>query len=286
MLQGLLSGILVGGVYGLFSMGFSLAFGVMRIVNFAHGDMVMWAMFIGYFFYAYFGIDPLYAMPFAVLLIALLGAAIYIMVYRRFVGAATLQQLLVAIAISLILQIVADIIFSPDTRGVRSTWASKYLLIGDVFLNYAQIVAFGIAVISVTMVELVLRVTRWGQTIRAVADDVEAAELVGIDTRKINVGAFALASGLAGLSGIVLITNYPVSPHVGFMLMPIALIATVIGGLGSVSGAFVGGLICGILQQITSVVWNPALQDLPLYGLLIIFLTLRPYGLFGRASAH
>lgn len=286
MTQAIVSGILLGGVYGLFAMGFSLAFGVMRIVNFAHGEMVMLAMYIGFFAYTLFGIDPLISLFIAPAVLAAVGALVYTAVYRRYAGSATLQQLLAAIALALILQSLAQLAFSPETRALHAGWGSKYLLLGSVFVSYAQVGAFIVAVLCMGLTELVLRGTRWGQAVRAVADDAEAAEIVGQNAHRVNVTAFALATGMAGVAGAVLVTYYPVNPTVGFTLMPIALIATVLGGLGSVGGAFAGGLICGVVQQLASAFWTPALQDLPLYGLLLVFLAVRPYGLFGRRSAH
>ncbi len=286
MLQALISGILVGSVYGLFSMGFSLAFGVMRIVNFAHGELVMIGMFVGLVVANNLGVDPLLAMPLAVVIVAAVSAFLYLFVFQRFVGRATLQQLLAAIAVALILQTAAALIFGPSAHAVRSNWGSQYLLVGPIFLSYAQLAAFGISLACVAAVEIVLRGTSWGKSIRAIADDPEAAQLVGLNAHFINVSAFAGAGALAGIAGSVLVSYYPVSPHVGFALMPIALIATVLGGLGSVGGAFIGGLICGVVQQVTSVLWTSALQDVPLYALLILLLAFRPYGLFGRKSAH
>jgi branched-chain amino acid transport system permease protein len=285
MFQAILSGVLVGGVYGLFSMGFSLAFGVMRIINFAHGELVMVGMYIGYVALAVFGIDPLYAIPLSFVLVGLLGALMYEVGYRHFVGKTTLQQLLVAIALALIIQASAQIIFGPDARAVRSGWSGQYLLIGTIFMSYAQIAAFTLAVCAVVVVELVLRLTPWGQQMRAIADDAETAELVGVDSRRINITAFAFSCALAGIAGTVLVTYYPVSPVTGFALMPIALIATVVGGLGSVGGAFIGGIACGIVQQLTSAYWTSALQDVPLYLLLLVFFAVRPHGLFGRQAA-
>jgi branched-chain amino acid transport system permease protein len=286
MLQALLSGILVGGVYGLFSMGFSLAFGVMRIVNFAHGELVMLGMYAGFFLATWAGIDPMLGAPLVFVVMAAVGAVLYRLVFRRFVGRATLQQLLAAIAVGLILQVGAQIAFGPDPHGIQSGWGSQYLLIGSVFLSWAQIAAFLIALACVGAVEALLRWTRWGQAIRAVADDSEAAELVGLDAERINVVAFAFSAGLAGLAGAVLVAYYPVSPVMGAGLMPIALIATVLGGLGSVGGAFLGGIVCGVVEQLTSVLWNAALQDVPLYVLLLVVLAVLPRGLFGRAAVH
>jgi len=286
VLQAVVSGILLGGVYGLFSMGFSLAFGVMRIVNFAHGEMVMLGMYLGFLAFTYLHLDPLVMVVLAPIAIGLLGALVYATIYRRYVGHATLQQLLAAIALAMILQSLAQLVFTPETRAIHDAWGAQYLLIGGVFVSYAQVTAFVIAIVCVGLVELVLQRTRWGQVIRAVADDAETAELIGQNAHLVNLTAFAFATGLAGIAGAVLVTYYPVSPTVGFALMPIALIATVLGGLGSVGGAFLGGLICGVMEQVSSVLITPALQDVPLYALLLIFLAFRPYGLFGRKAAH
>jgi branched-chain amino acid transport system permease protein len=286
MLQALISGVLVGSVYGLFSMGFSLAFGVMRIVNFAHGELVMIGMFVGLYSASIFGVDPLFAMPLAIVIVGAASAGLYLFVFRRFVGAATLQQLLAAIAVALILQTAASLAFGPSAHAVRSNWGSQYVLLGAIFLSYAQLAAFVISLVFVALVEGVLRGTAWGKSIRAIADDPEAAQLVGLNAHFINVSAFAGSGALAGIAGCVLVSYYPVSPHVGFALMPIALIATVLGGLGSVGGAFIGGIVCGVVQQVTSVVWTSALQDVPLYLILILLLAFRPYGLFGRKSSH
>ena len=286
VVQALLSGVLVGGVYGLFAMGFSLAFGVMRIVNFAHGELVMIGMYLGFFAFSLAGIDPLVAVPVALVLVGALGAGMYALIYRRFVGRATLQQLLVAIALALILQTLAQLLVGPDAHGVRSAWGSQFLLIGPIFLSYAELAAFAVALVCVGAIELLLGRSRWGHMIRAVADDPEIAELVGLDAQRVNIIAFALSAGLAGLAGAVLVMYYPVSPAVGATLMPIALIATVLGGLGSIGGAFLGGILCGIVEQVTSLFWNAALQDVPLYILLLVIMAFLPRGMFGRQSAH
>jgi branched-chain amino acid transport system permease protein len=278
--QALLSGVLVGGVYGLLSIGFSLAFGVMRIVNFAHGDVVMYGMYAGVVA-AGLGIDPLYIIPISFLLMAVLGAAQYVLVYKRFVGRATLQQLLAAIGLGLVLQMLAQIVFGADTRSAPSMFSSQFIVLGPLFVSAAQVVACAIAVIATIVVELLLLGTRWGKAVRAVADDIETAEIVGLNSQTINITAFALACGLAGIAGTVMVTYYPTDPSKGLTLMPIAIIATTIGGLGSIRGSFLGGVFCGIVQQVTALLWSSALQDVPLYVLLLFFIAYRPTGMFG-----
>jgi branched-chain amino acid transport system permease protein len=283
-LQAVLSGVLVGGVYGVLSVGLSLAFGVMRIVNFSHGEMVMYGMYAGVVASRSFGIDPLFILPVSFVLVALVGAAQYQIVFRRFVGHTTLQQLLAAIGCALVLQMIAQIVFGVDARTATSMFSGQYVLLGPLFLSKAQIVAFVIAVLATALVETLLRQTVWGKAVRAVADDLEAAEIVGVSSQYVNISAFALACGLAGMAGTVLVTYFPTQPTAGFMLMPIIIIATTIGGLGSVGGTFLGGICCGIVQQVTAMLWNSALQDVPLYVLLLVFIAYRPMGLFGLRS--
>jgi branched-chain amino acid transport system permease protein len=282
--QAILSGVLVGGVYGILSIGLSLAFGVMRIVNFAHGELVMYGMYAGVIASRDFGIDPLWILPVSFALTAVIGMLQYQIVFRRFVGYATLQQLLAAIGCALVLQMIVQLIFGADARTAVSMFSGQYLVFGPFFVSQAQIVAFVIAVLATLGVELLLRATAWGKAVRAVADDLEAAEVVGVNSQFINIGAFALAAGLAGLAGTVLVTYFPTSPSTGFLLMPLIIVATTIGGLGSIGGTFLGGLFCGVVQQLTAMLWNSALQDVPLYLLLLLFIAFRPTGFFGMRS--
>jgi branched-chain amino acid transport system permease protein len=283
-MQAVLSGILVGGVYGLLSVGFSLAFGVMRIVNFAHGELVMYGMYAGFVASRIVGVDPLWILPLSFLLTAAVGSLQYQLVFRHFVGSATLQQLLAAIGCALVLQMIVQLIFGSDSHSATSMFSGKYVEIGPAFLSQAQIAAFVIAVLATLLVELLLRGTAWGKAVRAVADDVEAAEIIGVNSRYINLGAFALACGLAGVAGTVMVTYFPTQPSAGFLLMPIIIIATTIGGLGSIGGTFLGGICCGVIQQITALTWDSALQDVPLYVLLLLFIAYRPTGFFGMRS--
>jgi branched-chain amino acid transport system permease protein len=279
--QALVSGVLTGGVYGFLAIGLSLGFGVMRILNFAHGELVMYGMYAGALASAA-GVDPLVILPVSFALTALLGAGQYQFVFRHFLGHASLKQLLAAIGCALVLQMLVQIAFGSGTRTAASLFSDRYLLFGGLFVPQALLAAFAIAAALTLALTMALRRTRWGKTVRAIADDMEAAEVVGIDAARLNVSAFALACGLAGVAGTVLVTYVPVQPSSGFALMPIILIATVIGGLGSVGGTFLGGIFCGVVQALTGLVWNSAPANIPLYVLLLVFIAFRPAGLLGR----
>jgi branched-chain amino acid transport system permease protein len=283
VVQAIVGGVLTGGVYGFLAIGLSLGFGVMRVLNFAHGELVMYGMYAGAVASA-FGVDPLVILPLAFALTAVIGAAQYRLVFRHFTGHASLKQLLAAIGCALVLQMVVQIAFGAGTRTATSVFSDRYLLAGALFVPQALLVAFGVAVAMTLALSLALRRTVWSKAVRAVADDAEAAEVVGIAAQNINVTAFALACGLAGVAGTVLVTYTPVQPSTGFALMPIILIATTIGGLGSVGGTFLGGIVCGLVQQFTGLVWNSAPANVPLYVLLLVFIAFRPRGLFGTRA--
>ena len=244
----------------------------------------MYGMYAGVVASKNLSIEPLLILPVSFALMALIGAAQYQIVFRHFVGQATLQQLLAAIGCALVLQMIAQLIFGADARTASSNFTGKYVVLGPFFFSQAQIVACIVAVVATLAVSLLLQLTAWGKAVRAVADDLEAAEVVGVNSQAINITAFALSTGLAGLAGTVLVTYFPTSPSVGFSLMPIIIIATTIGGLGSIGGTFLGGIFCGVIQQMTAMMWNSALQDVPLYLLLLLFIALRPTGFFGLRS--
>src|SRR5919201_6567198 len=160
--QAILSGIRVVGVYGILSVGMSLAFGVMRIVNFAHGELVMYGMYAGVVASRNFGVDPLVILPASFVLLAAIGAAQYQIVFRHFVGHATLQQLLAAIGCALVLQMIAQIIFGADTRTASSVFSGQYVIFGPFFLSMPQIVAFAVAVVAPLLVEGLFPTPAWG----------------------------------------------------------------------------------------------------------------------------
>ena len=194
---------MLASLYALVAIGLNLVYGTMRLLNVAHGELVMYGMYAGVIASKNFGVDPLLILPLSFVAMALIGSLQYQVVFRRFVGQATLQQLLAAIGCALVFQMIAQMIFGADTRTATSVFSGQYVVFGPFFFSMSQIVAFAIAVIATVLVEALLRTTTWGKAVRAVADDMETAELVGVNASYINIGAFALSAGLAGLAGTV-----------------------------------------------------------------------------------
>jgi branched-chain amino acid transport system permease protein len=286
-LQAVLSGILVGGVLGLVSMGLSLVFGVVRIINFAHGDLVMLSMYGTFLLYTGMTIFP----PFSVLIVApplfLFGALLYRVLFEPVVTGSTelLPQLSLTVGISFALQTIAQWVFSPTQRSIQMSWATTYYHVGEVFINQAQVIAFLVSLAVSLLLWLFLARTDLGRAMRAIVDDREVAQMMGINSRRIYAIAVGTSAALAAVGGNILMTYYPAFPVVGLQFLPLAFVAVVMGGMGNVMGAFLGGIIVGIVQQVTGVYVAFQLQNAGLLLVFILILLLRPSGLFGKEGS-
>ena len=283
-LQAVVSGILVGGVLGLVSMGLSLVFGVVRIINFAHGELVMLAMYGTYLLYTAVRIPP----PFSILIVAPLlfafGVVLYRVLFEPVVLGSTelLPQLSLTVGISFALQTIAQWVFSPTQRSIQMSWTTTYYDVGEVFINQAQVIAFLVSLVVSLLLWLFLARTDLGRAMRAIVDDREVAQMLGINSRRIYGIAVGTSAALAAVGGNILMTYYPAFPHVGLQFLPLAFVAVVMGGMGNVLGAFLGGIIVGIVQQVTGVYVAFQLQNAGLLLVFILILLLRPSGLFGK----
>ena len=286
-LQAIVSGVLVGGVLGLVSMGLSLVFGVVRIINFAHGELVMLAMYGTYLLYTAVRIPP----PFSILIVAPLlfafGVLLYRVLFEPVVLGSTelLPQLSLTVGISFALQTIAQWVFSPTQRSIQMSWTTTYYDVGDVFINQAQVIAFFVSLAVSLLLWLFLARTDLGRAMRAIVDDREVAQMMGINSRRIYAIAVGTSAALAAVGGNILMTYYPTFPHVGLQFLPLAFVAVVMGGMGNVLGAFLGGIIVGIVQQVTGVYVAFQLQNAGLLLVFIAVLLLRPSGLFGKEGS-
>lgn len=285
--QAVISGILVGGVLGLVSMGLSLVFGVVRIVNFAHGELIMLGMYGTFLLYTGVSIPP----PFSILIVAPLlfvfGVLLYRVLFEPVVLGSTelLPQLSLTVGISFAIQTIALWIFSPNYRSVQMSWTTTYYNVGEVFINQAQLIAFLVSLVVSFLLWLGLARTDLGRAMRAMVDDREVAQMMGINSRRIYGIAVGTSAALAAVGGNILMTYYPASPTVGLQFLPLAFVAVVMGGMGNVLGAFVGGIIVGIVQQVTGVYVAYQLQNAGLMLVFIAVLLLRPSGLFGKEGS-
>jgi branched-chain amino acid transport system permease protein len=292
LLQTLASGILVGGLYGLFSSGLTLIFGITRVINFAHGDFVTLGMFGAVLLFTSLGLSPLLGIVPVAIVSLILGALVYKIIVRRTLtipGISAVDamhgQLVLTLALSILISNLLLMVFGPAPRAVQGVLPDVYDVFG-VFIAEARLVSFAIAVGVFLILYFALQRTLYGKAIRATVDDRDMAAMVGIDPNKVYAVSFSVGIMLTGIAGCVLATYYPVTPTTGAGFLVIAFVTVVMGGLGNVVGAFVAGLLVGVIQQLTAIYVAVDLQDVGLFLAFVLVLVLRPQGILAGRKAH
>jgi branched-chain amino acid transport system permease protein len=292
LLQTLVSGILVGGLYGLFSSGLTLIFGITRVINFAHGDFVTLGMFGAVLLFGWIGLSPLLGIIPVAIASLLLGAIVYKVIVRRTLSIKGISaidaqhgQLVLTLALSILISNLLLMLFGPAPRAVQGVLPANYNVFG-VYIAQARLVSFAIAVVVFLLLYWALQRTLYGKAIRATVDDRDMAAMVGIDPNRVYAVSFSVGIMLTGIAGCVLATYYPVTPTTGGSFLIIAFVTVVMGGLGNVTGAFVAGLLVGVIQQLTAVYVAVDLQDVGLFLVFVLVLVFRPQGIFGGRRAH
>lgn len=287
LIQVLVSGILVGGLYGVISSGLSLSFGISKIANFAHADFVTIGMFLSLVSISALGSWGLLLIPVVSLVVGLLGVLVYTMLLRRsHTNAATedeahLPQIVITAAVGIFIQSVLLALFTSTDRSVSTlldgTWS-----VFNVSVSKAQSVAFLVALASFGVLSYVVNKTEFGRGLRAIVDDGEAAAMVGVNRGRTLSVSMGIGIGLAGLAGGLLATYQTINPTSGFNYLALAFVVIVLGGLGSVKGAFLAGIGVGIVQQATGTYIALDVQNQAIWVLFLVVLLLRPNGLFGK----
>jgi branched-chain amino acid transport system permease protein len=283
--QGLLSGLLFGGVTSLMAVGLTLIFGVMRVVNFAHGDMMVWGMYIAWMLATRAGVDP-YA-GFLVCAVALfaLGVVVQRALVDRILEAPHEMQILLMLGVALVLENTALVAFGPEPVRVRSSLALSPLWLGPIFVDVARLVTFAIAIVLTVTLWLFLFRTDLGRRIRAAADNPYGALVIGTDVRRVYAVAFGIGAACVGAAGALVAPILPFQPATGLGLSVTSFNIVIIGGMGSLLGAFLGGLLVSVAESLGAVFLAPSMKELVSFGLLIVILLLRPAGLFGKRAA-
>ena len=275
-------GILLGGLYALIALGLSLVFGVMKLINVAHGDLVLFSSYFAYAAMTLLGIDPILSLVIGIPVLFVIGFAIQKYLMRRAFGISMEAPLLIAFGISLILQNVQQITWSPMARGLTTPYALESFSIGPFRFPLAYLIDFIAALIVTLSLREFLRRTYLGKAIRAAAQDRKAAHLMGINTDQVYALTFAIALAFAAIAGIFLGLTFPFTPVSGMSFLIIALGVVVLGGLGSVAGTFVAGIIFGLAQTLGGHFFGVAAQMLVAYTMVLVVLAVIPRGIFGR----
>jgi branched-chain amino acid transport system permease protein len=285
------TGLLVGGVYALMSIGLALIFGVMRVVNFAQGDFMMLGMYLTYYYALAGHLDPLLGALLTIPPFFVLGLLVHRLFLARVTGGGDPNremdaQLILTLGLSLVITNATTMILSPMPRGINAPYATKAFVAGPLLLNQARSYAFVMALLLAAAVYVLLTRTDLGRALRAAADDPEAAGYQGIDVRSMHGMAFGIGIALVAAAGGLLATYHPIEPNVAVNFIVLMFVAVVLGGLGSIPGAFVGGIVIGLVQSLTLLLLPLQLQNVGVFVTFLVVLYVRPQGLFGwRARA-
>jgi len=267
------------------AVGLTLIFGVMRVVNFAHGDMMVWGMYLAWLLATRLGVDPYVGFVACALALFALGVVVQRTLVDRILDAPHEMQILLMLGVALVLENLALALFGPEPARVRSALATHTWYVGPLYVDVARLAAFGVAVALTALLTLFLARTDLGRSMRAAADNPYGALVIGTDVRRVYAVAFGIGAACVGAAGALTASIIPFQPALGLSASVTSFNIVIIGGMGSLPGAFVGGLLVSVAESLGAVFLAPSLKELVSFGLLILILLLRPAGLFGRRPA-
>jgi branched-chain amino acid transport system permease protein len=283
LIQSILSGILVGGSYALTGIGLTLIFGVMRVINFAQGELVMVGMYGTFFLFSLLGIDPFLSVVLTMPAMFLLGAVLQRSLINRVLDALPQNQILLTIGIGLVLSNVAMLAFTSDYRILSTSYSSSSVPLGPLRLSTPLIYCFLITAVITAALYWFLVKTDTGHAVRATAQDRDAAQLMGVNVRNMGILAFGLGSALAGAAGALVAPIYYIYPQVGSAFTLKAFVVVVLGGMGSIIGATLGGILIGVAEAVSGTYFGSGWKDVCVYVIFLLVLLLKPSGLLGKS---
>jgi branched-chain amino acid transport system permease protein len=289
ILQSAVSGLLVGGMYGLVALGLALSFGVLKVLNVAHGELLMLGGYASFYAFTAWGIDPFLSLPLATVGGFIFGAVLYLILFR-FVTRSEIHtriknSLLISFGLVLVLQALAVRFFTADERTITTSYASEAITVGVIRIPVVRLAGLVVAVVAALLVEMLLTRTRFGQALRATSEDWTRSALTGVDVNRIYLVAFAISAALAAAAGSLVSLGYSVSPSIGLGWTLKALIVVVLAGLGSMRGIIVAGLFLGLMEGLAGVWLGGQYREVAALILFLVVLSFRPQGFFGRAHA-
>jgi branched-chain amino acid transport system permease protein len=281
-LQAVLNGLLTGSLYALIGMGMALIFGVMRIVNFAHGAFMMLGMYVAYVLYDRAGISPFYGFLASAAVLFVLGFLVYRLLLQRISGKSDFMQILLTLGLALIIIDGIQLIFGADYHQVNLPILGENVHLGShITLNAPWLIAFAITLVVATGMFLFVMKTRFGRALRAIAQNPYAAELMGIDVKVVQAISFGMGLSAVGIAGGLLLPVFYLYPGVGDQFTLKAFVMVVLGGMGSVEGAAFAGLTLGVVENLTSLYWGNQWALTVDFVIFLLVLSFRPSGLFG-----
>ena len=278
------SGLLTGLVYGLMALGLSVIFGVVRVVNFAHGEMMTVAMYLAIVAFNAFGLDPLImVVPLAGALFAL-GYALQAGIINPFINRPEHSQFILLVAVALIIVNLLLIVFGPDARSVQTSYSFDSFALGALIVDATKFYAAGVSVLIAAALFAFFRFAPLGKAIRACADNYTGALVVGLDIKRLYALTFGIGAACVGAAGAMLVLLIDVTPALGPAYTLLAFVIVITGGLGSMPGALLGGVLIGLTEALAGLLFTPSAKSMFSFGLLVLVLLFRPQGLLGKRA--
>ncbi len=280
LIQILIWGLTAGCIYVLMAVGLNMIFGVMKIVNFAHGEIMMLGAFASYWIWYYSNLNPYFVIPFSMVLVSIFGIIIERFGFRKVMGTGKLNEIFLSLGLIYILQNAVVKLWTDDIRKINSPYSSMTLDMGILNINYDRLIAIGFTAFILICLYLFLKKTDMGRALRATSQNHEAAQLMGVNVNRIYMISFGIGAALAAAAGTMFGILSPFTPYMGTIPGIMAFVVIIIGGLGSIPGAIIAGLLLGVVQNFTIFYFGGAWKEAVAFVLLIVVLIFRPTGLF------
>ena len=281
--QQLVNGIILGSIYALLALGYTMVYGIIKLINFAHGDIYMIGAFVGYYAINSLKMNFWIALVFSMIVCAILGVVIEFLAYRPLRNSTRISALITAIGVSFFLEYIMVYFVGADTRSFPQSIKMHTYHFGSISVTNVQLLILVVALVLMVALQLIVKKTKMGKAMRAVSVDSDAAELMGINVNNTISFTFALGSSLAGAAGVLIGLYYnSIEPLMGMTPGIKAFVAAVLGGIGIIPGAALGGFVIGILETLSTAIGLSSYRDAIVYGVLIVILLLRPAGILGK----
>lgn len=281
-IQTIVNGVLIGGIYALVSVGFSLVWGVANIINLTHGILVLLGAYITFWLFTVYQIDPFFSLPVAIIILFSLGYLIQKYLLNYVVRAGVFMTLILTFGLARIFENIMIVLWTGDWRTINTTYSGAGLSVAGVTIPNSRVIVFAIALLFCMMLSLFLKKTKTGMAIRAVTFNPEGAQIVGINIGRIFAITFGISAALAGAAGVLISTIFSFSPFLGMPYLNWSFVIVVLAGLGSIYGAIIGGIILGLIESFTVLLIGPGYQIAVGFIVLIMVLIFKPRGLFGK----